>query len=70
MSVLNLLMAAVTIAADPTREGYYTPQQRAVAHAIQNQAALYSHLVQTAPNDPLEQFVSMPLGVPLNQEKN
>ncbi len=70
MSILNLLMAAVTIAADPTRSGHYTPQERAVATAIQNQATLYTHLVQTAPNDPLEQLIPMPFSVSLNQEKD
>ena len=70
MSVLNMLMAAVAIAADPTREGFYTPQQRAVAHAIQNQATLYAYLVQTSPNDPLEKLIPMPFSMTLNQEKD
>lgn len=70
LSVAQLLTTVTLLLTDPNIVRGMSDSQRAAARVIQNQANLIVYQVDSVQDIPLEQFLSMPLNVPLDQPKN
>lgn len=70
LSVAQLLTTVTLLLTDPNIVRGMSDSQRAAARVIQNQANLIVYQVDSVRDIPLEQFLSMPLDMPLDQPKN